>query len=215
MKAPELDDACDPHVRVAHREMLLFLDPTSLDPTNAVPVPKNINQKYAFVDPAINYDGYNPVYDDAGWNLGCRVQDDPPNHMHLMHVPGLLALELDPASEAQSQKSDLRVMLYQINDDIVVLSKEFKDNFFSELDSKYKLSPILRVSGRPKEGEDPDLGMPRFALAATLINRSLSSYDGNDKVQRLMIDQRDFLAAYQTQTKGAKDCLAAIMIVNP
>jgi hypothetical protein len=76
MKAPESEDACDPHVRSAYPTMLKVIDPTPLKSG------RNINQSIGYSEPAINEDaGGKPVYEtnsDTTQN-SCFSNDDPQN----------------------------------------------------------------------------------------------------------------------------------------
>jgi len=80
MKAPDIDDVCDPHVRAAYRKMLLLLDSNPLD----VPRSANVNSRIAYLDPARDVRLGTPDFDDT--NRQCRKLHDPPHHIGGMAV---------------------------------------------------------------------------------------------------------------------------------
>jgi hypothetical protein len=197
MKAPDMDDSCDPHVRAAYRRMLLLLDSTPLDN----PTGTNVNQSIAFIDPARDVDDNNQgVYDDPD---RCRAQYDPPN----TRTAKAKTHEAKMLHEGES--------IYEEAFDIVKeVNGALERNPCTEEKDPYLLCAIKKVGDRL----NPQLpNIAQFNFLADLIKTSeekLRNSHNPPDLQKLRADEQAFILNNKDKTKGAKDCLASIMMVK-
>jgi hypothetical protein len=197
MKAPNTKDVCDPHVRAAHREMLHLLDSRSLaDPTGP-----NVNQSLAFIDPARDVDdNHNGVYDDT--KTRCRARFDPKQNANILDVEAHDVRMLHEATDVFAQAIGIVGEV-----DNVLRSNP---SYPKEADP-YLLLAIKKV-GDPLSPKLPSVS--QLALLAELITESEGKLKVADKFAKLHLDEQTFIVSYEAQTKGAKDCLAPIMMVG-
>jgi hypothetical protein len=221
MKAPNIDDVCDRHVRAAYRQMLLLLDPTSLD--RPIGPGSNVNQKRAYIDPARTVDSNGPSYDDQ--KLHCRKKWDPKTLRSESFGAGAI-------NRLSAMPSDDQNLSVRINNIIVAISNpdlprlDFNGEEITA--AAHRLDPRFpRVS--------------QLAILAELVHLSLATIEGvqvrrNAKppgergivkgsisqpsepalnaLEKLRKAEEGFISAYTVQTKDGKDCRAVTMLVD-
>jgi hypothetical protein len=205
MKNTNFDDVCDPHVRAAHPMMLKLLDPTPLGKNS-----KNVNNRFAYVDPAIDSSNGNGTYDNAITNRHCRDKDDPQNPNYVPPsgggpppVPATPQLML---MQQQSQ-NPLEMTTPSILEELNRVADELKHQ--KEKDQGELLTAQINAQANALSGTIPTISQLR--LVASLLDASAVA------AKALKLDQlakQERTLADDTGTKDGKDCKAAIMLIQ-
>jgi hypothetical protein len=216
MKTPDNNNACDPHVRYAHQQMLMMLDKTPIYPYN--PSSLNLNQSWAYIDPAIREDNGNPVYTGQDGNPPQCLTKDP-------QKPQKTLVMIAQAEEARIEftlgKDELTGKLNQIVGELFNFEhldrskpcnkdEKEKDHLLA-CDLQADSSSILQSPNQPTYSQ--------LLWTAELLRNAAEHAKEFEKshphiLDRLKLIAQELALANSLPTKNGNDCRADVMMAT-
>jgi hypothetical protein len=199
MKAPDNDNACDPHVRYAYPHMLHLLDPSSISKQ------KNFNQPFGYIDPARGIDkSGNPNYSDPPLPSDDNCFKNDYQQLPDGQQPAMQAMLANQVLDTQlntilGELDHLHLTVDQ-KTKYPLLSDEIQVEF-SRLDLTFpRMSQLLRIKQllRLTASEAQELSQTLDSKATDLRTLAKSAKDLSEALP----------------TKDGKDCRAPIMLVQ-
>jgi hypothetical protein len=226
MKAPNIDDFCDYHVRRVYPRMLKLLDSTPLIS------PDNVNYDKAFIDPARGEDAdSNPIYKDK-WYHNCLAHDPQKDELvteqvqNVEHEMMSMNEEEEPAAKTlQSTFQALDTTINNLAHDMKLMNNcDEYDKSNDDGEGKQQDDPFEKCDIENEINSlDPDF--PRLSQLARIQQLlHLSAKNARDlgekpsnlayrpRLLALETSENLFAAAF---TKNGNDCLAPIILAGP